>query len=91
MPESRAIALVGSHCDIVERLAVVPPSAQVRGVWIRAIEKQLSKHGRLAVYREYFPDDHYSALGFFPLADCLVRLSCAGAIIARIRVTCSLA
>jgi uncharacterized protein (TIGR02265 family) len=82
MPENRAIALVASHCDIVERLEVVPPSAQVRGVWIRAIERQLSKRGRLDVYRDYFPDDQYSALGFYPLADCLVRLASAGAIIA---------
>jgi len=80
MPENRAIALVASHCDIVERLEVVPPSAQVRGVWIRAIERQLSKRGRLDVYRDYFPDDQYSALGFYPLADCLVRLASAGAL-----------
>jgi uncharacterized protein (TIGR02265 family) len=82
MPESRAIALVASHCDIVERLEVVPPSAQVRGVWLRAIEKQLGKRGRLDSYREYFPDDRYSALSFYPLADFLVRLACSGAIVA---------
>lgn len=82
MPESRAIALVGSHCDIVERLEVVPPSARVRGVWLRAVEKQLGKRGQLDLYREYFPDDRYSSLGFYPLADFLVRLACSGAIVA---------
>jgi uncharacterized protein (TIGR02265 family) len=82
MPSSRAIALVAPHCDIVERLEVVPPSAQARGVWLKAIEKQVAKHGRLGVYREYFPDDRYSALAFYPLADFLERLACSGAIVA---------
>jgi len=81
MQASRAIALVASHCDIVDRLAVVPPSAQVRGVWIKAIEKQVAKRGQLERYREYFPDDRYAALPFYPLADLLVRVACSGAIL----------
>jgi uncharacterized protein (TIGR02265 family) len=80
MPTSRAIALVAPHCDIVERLEVVPPSAQIRGVWLKAIDKQLKERGRLESYREYFPGDRYSALTFYPLADFLVRLACSGAI-----------
>lgn len=82
MPESRAIALVASHCDIVERLAVVPPSAQIRGVWFKAIEKQLEKRGRFELYREYFPDDRYSMLSFYPLVDFLERLACSAAFVA---------
>jgi len=81
MQATRAIALVAPYCDIVERLEVVPPSAQVRGVWLKAIEKQLAKRDRLEVYRGYFPDDRYSALAFYPLADFLVRLACSGAIV----------
>jgi uncharacterized protein (TIGR02265 family) len=82
MQASRAIALVAPHCDIVERLQVVPPSAQIRGVWLKAIEKQLAKDGRLQMYREYFPDDRYSMLSYYPLADFLERLACSAAIVA---------
>ncbi len=81
MQPSRAIALVGQHCDIVDRLTVVPPSAQVRGVWFKTIEKQVGRRGGLELYRQYFPDDRYSALAFYPLADLLVRLACSGAIV----------
>jgi uncharacterized protein (TIGR02265 family) len=82
MQANRALALVAPYCDIVERIGLVPPSAQVRGLWLNAIERQVERRGSLAVYREYFPDDHYSTLGFYPLADVLVRLACSGAIVA---------
>jgi uncharacterized protein (TIGR02265 family) len=82
MQVSRAIALVAPHCDIAERLEIIPPSAQIRGVWLKAIEKQVAKRGRLDLYRELFPDDRYSALAFYPLADALLRLACSGALVA---------
>jgi uncharacterized protein (TIGR02265 family) len=81
MSPSRAVALVASHCDIVSRLEIVPPSAQIRGVWFNAIEKQLEKSHRLQVYREYFPSDRFSALSFYPLVSFLERVACAGAIV----------
>jgi uncharacterized protein (TIGR02265 family) len=77
----RAIGLVAPHCDIVERLRVVPPSAQLRGVWIRNVEKQVERVGAMPAYREYFPHDRYSALSYYPMADFLVRLACAGALV----------
>jgi uncharacterized protein (TIGR02265 family) len=80
MQMSRAIALVAPHCDIVERLEVIPPSAQVRGLWINAVEKQIRKRGKWELYHEYFPDDRYSTFAFYPLAQYLERLACAGAI-----------
>ncbi len=78
----RAVALVAPHCDIVERLPLVPPSAQMRGVWFKSIEKQVERSGRMDAYREYFPTDHYSALAFYPVAELLMRSACAGAIVA---------
>jgi uncharacterized protein (TIGR02265 family) len=46
------------------------------------MEKQLAKRERLNVYKEYFPDDRHSVLSYYPVADFLIRLACAGGIIA---------
>jgi uncharacterized protein (TIGR02265 family) len=78
----RAVALVAPYCDIVERLGLVPPSAQMRGVWFKSVEKQVERVGRMAAYREYFPTDHYSALAYYPVVELLVRSAYAGAIVA---------
>jgi uncharacterized protein (TIGR02265 family) len=78
----RAIELVAPYCDIVDRLKVVPPSAQTRGVWIRNVEKQVERRGVLTAYRQYFPHDRYGALPHYPLSDFLIRLACAGALVA---------
>jgi uncharacterized protein (TIGR02265 family) len=76
------MALVAAHCDIEERLALVPPSACVRGIYFRSIEKQVAAHGMLERYREYFPADRFGSLSFHPVSAYLVRLACAGALIA---------
>jgi uncharacterized protein (TIGR02265 family) len=81
-PTARAIALVAPHCDIEERLSLVPPSASVRGLYFNAIEKQLAAHDKLMPYKKYFPRDHFGALGFHPISAYLVRLACAGAFMA---------
>jgi uncharacterized protein (TIGR02265 family) len=77
----RAIELVAPHCDIVDRLSVIPPSAQTRGVWLKNVEKQVERLGVLDKYREYFPYDRYGALPHYPLSDFLIRLACAGALV----------
>jgi uncharacterized protein (TIGR02265 family) len=83
MPLSdRAIALVAPYCDIAERLPLVPPSASVRGIYFRNLEKELRRSGKLAAYEEFFPDDKHSALSFYPMTDFLVRQAIAGAIVA---------
>jgi uncharacterized protein (TIGR02265 family) len=75
----RAIELVAPHCDIVERLAVVPPSARVRGLYMKAFEAVLARAGKLALYRRYFADERWSALRMYPLRDYMVRLAISGA------------
>src|SRR5580658_2796387 len=77
----RAIELVAPHSDNVERLSVVPPSARVRGVWLKNIESQVERLGRTTEYREYFPNDNYSSLSFYPIEDLLIRTACAGALV----------
>jgi uncharacterized protein (TIGR02265 family) len=82
-PDARAaIALVAPHCDIEERLSLVPPSACVRGIYFNAIEKQLAVRDKLMGYKEYFPADRFGALAFHPISAYLPRLACAGAIMA---------
>jgi uncharacterized protein (TIGR02265 family) len=81
LPE-RAIALVAPHCDIAERLPLIPPSASVRGLYFKNVEAQVEKKGRLGAYKEYFPTDRFSSLTFYPVSEFLVRLACAGAIVA---------
>jgi uncharacterized protein (TIGR02265 family) len=76
------MALVAAHCDIEERLSLVPPSAALRGIYFKAIEKQLAAQGLLESYREYFPADRFGSLSFHPISEYLVRLACAGAIVA---------
>jgi uncharacterized protein (TIGR02265 family) len=81
-PEARAVALVAAHCDIEERLPLVPPSACVRGIYLNSVEKQVAALGQLEAYRDYFPGDHFGSLSFYPLSAYLVRIACAGALVA---------
>jgi uncharacterized protein (TIGR02265 family) len=79
--DAAAIALVAPHCDLVSRLEAIPPSATVRGLFVRSVETQIERRGKLAEYRRYFPNDRYSALPHYPLTDYLVRMACAGALL----------
>jgi len=76
----RALEFLEPHCDIVERLADVPPSARVRGLYFRSFLGILRQHpeGR-AAYEHFFPDESWSQLSFYPLGDYLIRLALAGA------------
>ena len=78
-PADRAIQLVRSHCDLVGRLEVVPPSAQVRGLYLKSLEAVLQRAGRAGLYREYFAGDRWSAIRMYPLRDYMIRLAVAGA------------
>lgn len=77
----RAVDLVAPHCDIVERLGDVPPSARIRGWYFKSMLAVLQRHERTAAYEDYFPDESWSALGMHPLGDYLVRLAVAGALL----------
>lgn len=76
---NRAIELVAPHCDIIQRLAAVPPSARVRGLYLKSFEPLLEREGKADTYRDYFIDDNWSALRMYPLRDYIVRLAVAGA------------
>jgi uncharacterized protein (TIGR02265 family) len=74
--------LVAPHCDLVDRLRFIPPAAGVRGMFFQNIEAQVECMGHSSTFRTYFPNDRYSALQYYPLSEFLVRLACAGAVVA---------
>ncbi len=74
-----ALELVAPHCDILDRLPLVPPSAQVRGVFFGATLSVLRNAGKLDQYLEYFPSDKFSVARMFPLRDYMTRLAVGGA------------
>jgi len=75
-----ALELVGKHCDIEERMKLVPATARVRGVLFRPIQAQLQKRGLLDAYQAYFGEKR-GAIPFYPLTDYLLRLAVAGALV----------
>lgn len=75
----RAIEFVSPHCDLKERLEVVPPSAKVRGLYVRAQERLLAERGKDAQYRTFFPSSDWNSFKAYPLRDYLVRLAVGGA------------
>jgi uncharacterized protein (TIGR02265 family) len=78
-PADRAIQLVAPHCDLVDRLKVVPPSALVRGLYLKSLEAIVQRAGRAGLYREYFAGERWSAIRMYPLRDYMIRLAVAGA------------
>jgi uncharacterized protein (TIGR02265 family) len=78
----RALDIVGAHCDLEARLRDVPPSARIRGVWMRSMEAALERHGKLAAFRSTFPGERASALRWYQVSEFLPRLAVAGALVA---------
>lgn len=73
---SRRAALeeVAAHCDIAERLTLVPPSAVIRGLYFNSIASVLTDAGRVQRFRELFPE-RCSALRWYPVHDFLQQLT----------------
>lgn len=62
-------------------MADVPPSARVRGLYVKSIINVLKRLGQLSAYETYFPGERWSSLTFYPLGEYLIRLAVAGAIV----------
>jgi uncharacterized protein (TIGR02265 family) len=75
-----ALAVVGRHCDILERLTLVPPSAKVRGTFLRSIDSALKEADQTARYRELFPQV-LGTLQWLPCGELLKRVTLAAALI----------
>ncbi|HKU44141.1 MAG TPA: TIGR02265 family protein [Polyangiales bacterium] len=75
-PRTRALREVSKHCDIEERLTLVPPSAVTRGLYFRSLEARLAHAGQSDRYHSLFPQ-RYAALGWYPTRDYLERVTIA--------------
>jgi uncharacterized protein (TIGR02265 family) len=82
-PGARAATLraLCRHCDVEERLALVPPSAKVRGVYFGGIDRALIKAGCHEPFKALFPHRRAGVL-WHPASDFLVRLAAGGALLA---------
>jgi uncharacterized protein (TIGR02265 family) len=78
----RPLDLVSAHCDIADRLAVVPPDAMVRGIWFKALDAELGRRGLGQRYADAVGPRDESVFGMYPVRDYLVRVAFAGALVA---------
>jgi uncharacterized protein (TIGR02265 family) len=78
---TEVIAELCQHSDLAERLPLVPPSAKVRGLYFRSIERVLGEAGRRERFDDLFPQ-RFAAVLWHPAADFLVRLAVGGALLA---------
>jgi uncharacterized protein (TIGR02265 family) len=69
------------YCDLAERLPLVPPSAQSRGLYVMGIDRALARAGALDRFQTLFPQ-RLRALSWYPTSDFLVRLAVGGALLA---------
>jgi uncharacterized protein (TIGR02265 family) len=76
------LTVLAPHCDIVERLAAIPPEAEVRGVWFRALDAEIARRGLLGAFDEAFPRRTESSFRFYPVGTYLIRAAYAGALVA---------
>jgi len=79
---SRAWKLVEQHCDIEERVQLVPDWATVRGLYLVSVLRVLDRAGKLGEYGEYFPRETWGKLEPVELSKFLLRLAVAGAVLA---------
>jgi uncharacterized protein (TIGR02265 family) len=67
--------------DLAPRLAAMPPSAQIRGMYLRSVQGALERAGRGIEYRSLCGTPRFSALRFYPLGEYMVHLAAGGALL----------
>lgn len=80
--DMRALDFVAPHCDIRERLLDVPAEARVRGVAYRSITMVLQAADKLTEYEQQLGCVSRDSIAFYPLADYMVCLASASALLA---------
>ncbi|HEX2678555.1 MAG TPA: DUF2378 family protein [Polyangiales bacterium] len=81
MTRDEAIAEVYKHCDLQQRLASLPPSAKVRGVFFRSIDRVLGQAGLLPRFELLFPN-RPSSVPWYPFSEFLTQVAVGGAMLA---------
>jgi len=77
----RILGEVYRHCDLQERLTLLPPSAKARGLYFNSIETVLERAGMSERFRALFPE-RYATMLWHPVGEFLVRLAVGGALLA---------
>ena len=77
---NEVIAELSRYCDLAERLVLVPPSAKVRGMYFRSIERAVAAAGHQERFEALFPD-RFAAVLWHPAAEFLPRLAVGGALL----------
>jgi uncharacterized protein (TIGR02265 family) len=75
------LELLGDHLDLAARLEAMPPSAQIRGMYLRSVQGALERAGRSIEYRALCGTPRFSALRFYPLGEYLTHLAAGGALL----------
>jgi uncharacterized protein (TIGR02265 family) len=68
------------HCDLEQRLSSIPVEAQVRGLYLKNVQKVLGRLGVAGDYHALYPET-YSAIRWYPVRDYMERLAVAGALL----------
>jgi uncharacterized protein (TIGR02265 family) len=76
----RILEEVYRHCDLRERLAVMPPAAKTRGLYFRSIETVLGRAGLEHRYAELCPE-RFVAAAWYPCGEFLIRLAVGAALL----------
>lgn len=76
------IERLAPHCDIESRLAAAPSWARVRGVYFRAALQELTRRGLRPAFDKVFNEPERATFTLYPVADYLLRIAYAGALIA---------
>ena len=76
----RLLDEISQHCDLRERLAMIPPSAKWRGVYFNTVSGVLERAGKLAEYQRLMPET-YSALRLYPTGELLEHVAVGGALL----------
>ncbi len=76
----QTIEELSRFCDVQERLALIPPSASVRGMYFRSIDAVLARSEKAAQFLELFPEK-IAAIRWYPASEFIVRLAVAGALL----------
>src|SRR6476660_9475107 len=77
---SNLLEKADAHCDLRERLELMPNTAKARGVFFRSIESVLEQAGHLQSYREMFPARRATVL-WYPAREFLQQLVAAAALL----------
>lgn len=74
-----ALEYVEPHCDIAERLRVVPATAFARGLAFGTIIRALERQGQRDAYSARFGPLRYESIALYPLGEYMVHLAAAAA------------